>query len=150
MGFGDIIKGTSLMGAAAAIAAFGVDSGLNLLDGCSDNELTDIIKTGASVVGTTVCVSKGVGYLLPEKVQKSTPAETPELDEVMSDLIESEEQAIQEMTDVNQQLAFLIKQNQELAAQVKELEALAAAKKSNSKDKKSAKVDLVEVVEENK
>lgn len=150
MGFMDVIKGAGLMGASAAIAAFGVDSGLNLIDGASDNELTDIIKTGASVVGTTVCVSKGLDYLLPEKVQKSTPNETSELDEVMSDLIESEEQAIQEMTDVNQQLAFLIKQNQELAAQVKELEAAATAKKTNSKDKKSAKVDLVEVVQENK
>lgn len=149
MGVIELLKGASLMGASAAIAAFGVDSGLNLIDGASDNELTDIIKTGASVVGTTVCVSKGLGYLLPERVQKSTPAETPELDEVMSDLIESEEQAIQEMTDVNQQLAFLIKQNQELAAQVKELEA-ATAKKTNSKDKKSTKVDLVDVVEESK
>lgn len=149
MGFMDVLKGAGLMGASAAIAAFGVDSGLNLIDGASDNELTDIIKTGASVVGTTVCVSKGLEYLLPEKVQKSTPDETPELDEVMSDLIESEE-VIQEMTDVNQQLAFLIKQNQELAAQVKELEAAATAKKTNSKDKKSAKVDLVEVVQENK
>jgi hypothetical protein len=147
MGVIELLKGASLMGASAAIAAFGVDSGLNLIDGASDNELTDIIKTGASVVGTTVCVSKGLEYLLP---QKSTPAETPELDEVMSDLIESEEQAIQEMTDVNQQLAFLIKQNQELAAQVKELEAAATAKKTNSKDKKSAKVDLAEVEEANK
>lgn len=142
MGFMDLVKGAGLLGASAAISAIGVDSGLNLLDGSSDNELVDVIKTGASVVGTTVCVSKGLSYLAPK------PVHEPELDEMMEELIKSENQTVEELSDINQQMANLMKENQELAAQVKELEALAAAKKSNSK--KSTKVDLVDVVEESK